>query len=376
MNYSIHYIRTKEQKEERQNEELLGYIGQFVSEYNILKAVFFLPSGTDEQFHARAEQLKALLNPTGKSYSFPVSYVAQKSPDHSLTAELWAVQDIEPRYRSFMNRAYSLIETDGKKLLFSPGITGQGSGTAKDTAQVMQEMQALLSHEGMEPGQLVRQWNYIPRIINTSIKKQNRQNYQLFNNARAVFYNRHHFTSGFPASTGIGMKCGPLTISFIAQSGISTKALSNPWQTDAHKYSGKVLVPAHEDKPDESPRFERAKAFRIGQKLHVYVSGTAAIKGEETVAIGDAAEQSRITISNIEELISHENLLRHGLNHSPAKPLATYLRVYYKDLVYYPIIKAQVERSKLFTNVVYVEAHICRPDLLVEMECALIYENS
>jgi hypothetical protein len=302
--------------------------------------------------------------------------VAQKTPDGSITAEIWAARGGRVEYSTFGGLTYSKLGLNGSKIIFSPGITGQGRGTSKDSAQIMEKMNGLLAHEGLKPKHIVRQWNYIPRIINPCLKEDHRQNYQLFNNARAVFYNQHHFTSGFPASTGIGMKCGPLTVGFIALSGADAMPLSNPQQIDAHRYSGKVLVPTGDEKPDESPRFERAKAFRLNEQLHVLVSGTASIKGEDTIGLDDAAEQSRYTVSNIEKLIARENLLKHGLEVNGALRKDTYLRVYYKDLVYYPIIKAQVERTKLNTNVVYLEASVCRPDLLVEMECALIYENS
>ena len=59
-----------------------------------------------------------------------------------------------------------------------------------------------------------------------------------------------------------------------------------------------------------TPKFERAKAVYKNETLAIYISGTAAISGELSINDKDIEQQTYITIENIEELISKENLIQ------------------------------------------------------------------
>ena len=52
-----------------------------------------------------------------------------------------------------------------------------------------------------------------------------------------------------------------------------------------------------------TPKFERAKSLQTGDCCMMYLSGTAAIRGEVSLAEADVVAQLRITLENIRHLI-------------------------------------------------------------------------
>lgn len=69
--------------------------------------------------------------------------------------------------------------------------------------------------------------------------------------------------------------------------------IDNKLQIAAHAYSDQVLEAAQQKKA--TPKFERAKSMTFDDRRIVYISGTAAIRGEESlVGVGsDASSISR-----------------------------------------------------------------------------------
>ncbi len=154
---------------------------------------------------------------------------------------------------------------------------------------------------------IIRQWNYIPEITDYDNEFQN---YQQFNDSRTLFYQKARWANGYPAATGIGTHCGPLVIDLIAMQGHDDEfAIKNPLQTDAHVYSEKVLLGENDLclKYKSTPKFERAKLIVDQESSVVFVSGTAAILGEESLTCDDVAMQTKLTLENIERLVDHEN---------------------------------------------------------------------
>ena len=100
----------------------------------------------------------------------------------------------------------------------------------------------------------------------------------------------------------------------------------------------------------------------------IYISGTAAIRGQETMAENDVEKQTRVTIENIANLVSPGNLKRYGvLIGQEILPFA-YFRVYVKN-------EADLSRVKEICTPFFKDApgeylisDICRESLLVEIE--------
>ena len=192
------------------------------------------------------------------------------------------------------------------------------------------------------------------------------QHYQLFNDARSRFYDDCSWSNGYPAATGIGTQAGGVTVLFDAVQGSEecSVAVDNPLQVSAHAYSQQVLI-NNTEAHKTTPKFERARHMQ-GEESSVYISGTAAIRGEESCC-EDAVGQTRLTMENIDYLISVENLTKSGVE-NPAKMGYASLRAYLKHQKDLTAVVEWMERNYPTVDVLYLWADICREELLIEIE--------
>jgi enamine deaminase RidA (YjgF/YER057c/UK114 family) len=137
--------------------------------------------------------------------------------------------------------------------------------------------------------------------------------------------------------------------------------LENPRQTSAFDYHAKYSP--------QSPKFSRAMAVVQGRFVSTLVSGTASIVDAQTCHPGDVVRQTEQTIENIERLIAPENFARHGMPGAGAtlRDIAK-LRVYVKHPEDYEKCREVCERLLPRVPAIYLEADVCRADLLVEIE--------
>ena len=85
-----------------------------------------------------------------------------------------------------------------------------------------------------------------------------------------------------------------------------------------------------------TPKFERAKAVWKEDHGFVYVSGTAAIRGEQSLEGVGIEQQTLTTLENIEYLVSRDNLNRSDI---PATENATLITFRVSDTpIYLPFI--------------------------------------
>ena len=216
----------------------------------------------------------------------------------------------------------------------------------------------LLLREGFKVDDIYRQWNYIEHI--TKLNDSGEQHYQMLNDARSKFYSVAKWEGGYPAATGIGCTAGGVIISVNAGHGIRSVAIDNPLQIAAHAYSNSQLKNGGGEK-NTTPKFERARSVYFPQEV-MFVSGTAAIRGEESSLSKDAGEQCRMTIENIEELIKQ--------SHTRSASFASHsVRVYIK----YDSDAASIQEicMKMFgekATFAFIAADICRDELLLEIE--------
>lgn len=217
---------------------------------------------------------------------------------------------------------------------------------------------------------IVRQWNYIENILGSDGENQR---YQEFNNVRSGVYGNTFSEKGYPSATGIGMNQGGVIVEFIAIKSreVISKAIDNPQQISAHSYSKKVLV-GDDCVLKTTPKFERARYIELFGKKLIFISGTASIVGEKTVGLGDAVEQTEITINNIQQLYSPEILK--GFSNETLNPRYGHARVYVKNRKDFAKIRQTFKTHFGDMPVVYIVADICRKDLLVEIEGKVILE--
>ncbi|MDP2890184.1 MAG: dioxygenase, partial [Bacteroidota bacterium] len=120
-----------------------------------------------------------------------------------------------------------------------------------------------------------------------------------------------------------------------------------------------------------------AKLMMSGNQSRVFISGTASIAGQETIGLNDIEEQTRITIDHIELLTGKKNLKLHAPKLTIIPDQYAYVRVYVKNEADIPVVKAICRNHFGEVPLSFVQADICREDLLVEIEAEKIgYDKS
>jgi enamine deaminase RidA (YjgF/YER057c/UK114 family) len=243
---------------------------------------------------------------------------------------------------------------------FGNGLFRNDPDSAAEAA--FSQMRMLLEAEDMSFNNIVRQWNYIGEITEISDEGEN---YHIFNKVRSRQYGKYRRVPGFPAATGIGMKFGGISLDCIAViTGDSHKVLpvNNPDQVRPYEYGQVVL------KGVQVPQFERAVLFAGEKDTTLFVSGTASILGQDTIGSDDIEKQTVITIENIMKLVEASH--HHNIKGAPCCDLSNLilLRVYVKRQSDFEIVKKICDSYFFGAPVVYIEADVCRENLLVEIE--------
>jgi enamine deaminase RidA (YjgF/YER057c/UK114 family) len=344
--------------------------------------VFVRASGASDYFQRRrsvAAGLRAFF-----PGSRPAVSVISQPPEGGRETALEAVfmsrasESVEVIPKSYRGIPYVLVRARDGREVFVGGIDGGRRGNIGiRTTAAFRKAAGLLAREGLGLADIVRQWNFIEDLLGgTRTGGRVLQNYQIFNDVRALAYGRAGLRTGFPAATGIGMDTGGFLLEFIAAHGTAAERsfpISNPDQVDAHRYSGDVLVgtPFSGRAGKQTPKFERARVVISGNSGTCYVSGTAAIVGQEVAGKGDVVEQTRVTIRNIVRLVDPSNLRAAGAPVLSVAPRFSYVRAYVKDGDRIPDVRKIVRAA--FGNVpsLFLVSDICRDDLLVEIEGAV-----
>jgi enamine deaminase RidA (YjgF/YER057c/UK114 family) len=291
----------------------------------------------------------------------------------ALGVELWALGGPGVTVKRFGPELLT-AESDGIRWIYCGGIRGAtGSDVAYDESlSAFHRMQTRLAEAGVGFDQVVRTWLYVNQITEG---EDGRQRYQELNRARTDFYRDIRFgvkaraarapATIYPASTGIGTGGTRITMSCMAldsqRPDVFLLPLENPQQTPAYDY--------HPSHSTQSPKFSRAMAVVQGHFVSTLMSGTASIVNSRTCHPGDIVRQTEQTIENIERLIAPENFARHGLPGSGAtlSDIAK-LRVYVKRQEDYEQCREVCERRLPRVPAIYLQADVCRPELLMEIE--------
>jgi hypothetical protein len=349
----------------------------------IFKLNFFINAPEFESFQAKKQFItEALLNFFGEKC--PTFGILAQSPEKSynLSIEVGIVDssDVRISYRKYKEHLYTILENDKYKELWANGLEdpSRDLDIESHSRNAFDLVQQILFAEKMSFDNIVRQWNYIGSILQTDEQDESLiQHYQIFNEVRQAYYSRFRSVQGFPAATGIGMKFNGVSIDFCAVTPCEKLAIisvNNPNQINPYTYDQEVLIGTaikkHEHKTP--PQFERAKLLACLDKSKLFVSGTASIIGQETMGVDDVALQTRITIENIGLLIKKENLRRlYPQLTDFTSHIYRYLRVYVKFQEDISIVKSICDVHFGNVPVNYVQADICREELLVEIEAEL-----
>ena len=243
------------------------------------------------------------------------------------------------------NIRYIVCSTDSGKEVWGSGIGFAlfSSDTRGATEAAFEQMKAILDSEGMSFNNIVRQWNYIGNILEG---KNGRQNYQIFNEVRSEYFGKFRTVHGYPASTGIGMKLGGVTIDFCA-------VMTN----------------------EKLSQYEHTILLKDNFKSTLLISGTAFIKGQETVGIGDVEKQTQVTINNIIKLTDQKRIEQNVTNTNTDWGKYILLRVYIKNQDDFSKVKMICLKQFPDVPAIFIESDICRDNLLVEIEAEFLINN-
>ena len=363
---------------ERQNsfsEEITACIQKITENYplnTIIGITFFIKSCGDNDFYEKRESIEQACN--ANFQKLPVSIISQPAGS-GVAMEIWTHETCENlQHKSWCGLKYTIYSDTFGQFIWGLGISTSDAtlNFREQASSAFERMKTILSLEEFSFDHLVRQWNYIPEILKTHTENGRLyQNYQLFNDIRQYYYGIYKRNTVYPAATGIGMDGGAVTIDFVAvkpNANTLIAGLSNPNQINAFSYGQDVLVgsaiEANENK--KAPLFERAKYIGVKENALVFVSGTASITGEKTIGLDDIAEQTQVTMKNISNLTSCDNIQSIGAEMS--KKNYTYLRVYVKREEDFGAVRKICQERYGDIPILFIKADICRDNLLVEIE--------
>jgi chorismate lyase / 3-hydroxybenzoate synthase len=232
-----------------------------------------------------------------------------------------------------------------------------GSGTAASLQTLSEQAYARIFRllDAQELPHLWRVWNYLADIHGES---QGLERYRQFNLGRAQSFEQAARTveGRVPAACAIGVPAGPLSIAFLAGA-TPLVTIENPRQVSAFHY------PA--DYGPRAPIFSRAAlAYPPGQEF-LFVSGTASIVGHRSLHEGLAREQTMEAMDNVAAVLAEAVVQSRSGGFSLDE---LHYRVYVRQAADLPLVRAVMAARVGHAEVVYVQADICRRELLVEVE--------
>jgi len=246
----------------------------------------------------------------------------------------------------------SLDEADVRREGDSPA-----AALRRVTELAYRDIFSVLEHSGYP--HLIRVWHYLADI---NAECDGDERYRHFNSARHSAFARAAGggAGNFPAASALGSRPGSaLSIYFLAAR-CEPVMIENPRQVSAYRYPRRY--------GEHSPLFSRACILKTRPGAHLFVSGTASIVGHETIHRGDVVAQTRETLTNIAALLEQANRREAGGRFDLD---ALKYKVYVRHRRDQPAIAAELGRwLKAQTAVVYLEADVCREDLLVEIEAS------
>ncbi len=185
----------------------------------------------------------------------------------------------------------------------------------------------------------VRFWNFLPGINDPLGDDQTR--YMAFNAGRIAAFERYP-QALFATASGVGHAGRDLWVHglFADEPGVP---VNNPRQVPPHRYSSRY--------GPRPPSF--ARATRAGDRL--LVGGTASIRGEDSVHLGDLHGQVAETLTNLAAVITAAG----------ASFALVDVRVYHRPEVNPADVQPLLPSA---WRVEWVAAELCRPELLVEIE--------
>ena len=325
---------------ESQLEMLLGGIHKVVEENGTPVLMRFFVSDPANQTESIRKRMV---------FDCPVSIIGQAPLNGTkIAAMVWCRKSAA--ICRISDRMHKVTERGIDEYWYTGGVSG-ADGSYNQTVSLLDELSFGLEAQGLTlETNCMRTWLFVQNID---------VNYKGVVDGRNAVFDRHGLIpdTHFIASTGIEGR---------------TENCTNKVMLDAVAVSGPgVLVDylhgaSHLNRTSQyGVRFERGTKVEYTDRNHVYISGTASIDNNGKILYeGDIIRQTERMIENVEVLLSEA-----GCGFSQVGSMIVYLR----DGADYAVVKDIFDKRFPDCPRVLVQAPVCRPGWLVEMECIAIY---
>jgi len=162
-----------------------------------------------------------------------------------------------------------------------------------------------------------------------------------------------------PAACALGTASGGLHVAFLATRA-DVIGIENPRQLAAYHYPSQY--------GPRSPTFSRAGMVRLGGQAMLFISGTASIVGHQTLHGDDVAAQTRECLHNIAAIVGEANRLAPDAGFRLDQLAYTVYVRHPADLA--AVRTAMAEHLAAPVTAVFLQADVCRAELLVEIEAS------
>jgi len=223
--------------------------------------------------------------------------------------------------------------------------TDPALGKEEQTAETLEELQAVLALAGFELTDTVRTWFFLENILAW---------YDAFNHARTKIYSGLKFRTGsLPASTGVGAKNPNGTALALAAWALQ------PLEQSARAVE--IASPLQCPAPAYGSSFSRAMETPLDNGRRLFISGTASIApGGKTLWIDDMRKQVELSMDVIEAILRSRGFTFANFTRATA---------YFRHAADARIFSEWLVANKLeHMPVVSAQCDVCRDDLLFELE--------
>jgi chorismatase len=210
-------------------------------------------------------------------------------------------------------------------------------------------------------------WNFIDGINADNADRL--EVYRDFCLGRAAAFDQLGVLAGqLPAATGIGSRGGGIAFYLVATRTGRQVNIENGRQVPAYHYP-RLHGP-------RSPSFARA-TYLLPEGAEestgrIYVSGTASIVGHLTMHAGDITRQCQETLANITHLVSADNLAAHGVHRGHTLTDLRDIKIYVRHHEHIETVREICTGAfDAAAEIFFLNADICRADLLVEIEAVI-----
>lgn len=282
-------------------------------------------------------------------FDCPVSIIGQAPLNGTkIAAMVWCRQSAV--ICRISDRMHKVSERGIDEYWFTNGLS-DSEGSYGQTVSLLDELSSGLESQGLTlETNCMRTWLFVQNID---------VNYKGVVDGRNTVFDRHGLTTDthFIASTGIEGR----TVDHNHKVMLDAVAVSGPCILVKYLHGQ-----SHLNRTSQyGVRFERGTVVEYPDRKHVYISGTASIDNKGKILYeGDIARQTERMIENVEVLLSES-----GCGFGQVGSMIIYLR----DIADYAIVNKIFDTRFPDCPRVLVQAPVCRPGWLVEMECIAIY---